>query len=220
MTANPDREEIRWELDKILDFLNSLIQLHQSEQNAFWNIYEKIHSWFINGRNSIIAVIGFGIGIIISLVAIEELGREYLIFIVYGLVGASIVFVGINIFLNKIGKKYQTVNEAYANYFLELLETKGWLLGASIKDLPTKEQLIFLVNFTFVISQVIGYNIQSKLKNFFKGNYPEFKAVKQAFLIAKENLEEYKKLDLKIVKTIEEFVRDFEKKDKKKKTFD
>ena len=215
-----DREEIRWELDKILDFLNSLIQLHQSEQNVFWDIYEKIHSWFISGRNSIIAVIGFGIGIIISLVAIEELGREYVVLIVYGLVGASIVFVGINIFLNKIIKKYQIVNEAYAKDFLELLEIKGWLIGASIKDKPNKEQIMFLVKFTFVISQVISYNIQLKIQTVFKGDRPEIKGIEEAYQIAKEDLEHYKKLDLKIVKTIEEFVRDFEKKDKKKKTFD
>jgi len=206
-----EREEIRWELDKIFEFLNSLLHLHQNEQKTIWDGYEKIHSGFIKGRNSIIAGVAFGIGIIISLVSIEELEREYVGFVVYGLIGAAIVFIGTNILLYFVGKKYQLLNEAYENDVTELLELKGWLLGASLKDKPNKEQIMFLTKFTFIISQVIGYNIQLKSKNLFKQAPPELKEVKVAHQIAKENLEHYKKLDLKIVKTIEKFIKDFEK---------
>lgn len=211
-----DREEIRWELDKIFEFLNWLFHLHQNEQKTFWEGYEKIHSGFIKGRNSIIAVVAFGIGVIISLVSIEELEREYVGFVVYGLIGAAIVFIGTNILLYFIGKKFVLLNEAYENDVTELLELKGWLLGASIKDKPNKEQIMFLTKFTFVISQVIGYNIGLKAQKLFKQDHPELKEVKEGYQIAKENLEHYKKLDLKIVKTIEKFIKDFEKKDKMK----
>ena len=209
-----EREEIRWELDKIFEFVNWLIHLHQNEQKTTWDNYEKIHSDRIKARNSIIAVIAFGIGVIISLVSIGELEKEYVGFVVYGLIGAAIVFVGTNVLLFIIGKKYQLLNEAYENDIMELLELKGWLLGASIKDKPNKEQIMFLTKFTFVISQVIGYNIQLKIQNLFKQNPPELNEIKEAHQIGKENLECYKKLDLKIVKTIENFIQEFEKNEK------
>jgi len=204
-----DREEIRWELDKIFEFVNWLINLHQSEQKTVWAQYEKTHSGGITVRNSIIAGIGFGIGVIISLVSIGELEREFVDFVVYGLIGAGIVFIGINVLLYFVGKKYQLLHLAYETDILELLELKGWLLGASIKDKPkNKEQIIFLTEFTFVISQVIGHNIQLKIQDLFKEEPQELKDVQKTYVIAKKNLEHYKKLDLKIIKTIEKFVKD------------
>lgn len=165
----------------------------------------------ITARNSIMAGIGFGIGIIISLVSIEELGREYLAFVSYGLIAAAIVFIGTNLLLNISGKKYLSINTSYANDLLGLFELKGWFIGASIKDKPNKEQIDFLAKFTFVISLVISYNIQLKLQELFKVDNPEIKSIEDAYQIAKDNLEYYKKLDLRIVKVVEKFVEEFGK---------
>ena len=210
-----DKEEIRWELDKIFEFVNWLITLHQREQKSIWEGYEKSHSGGITARNSIIAGIGFGIGVLISLISIGELERTFVDFLVYGMIGAGIVFIGMNVLLYFVGKKYRLLYEAYENDVLALLELKGWLLGASIKDKPqNKEQIIFLTEFTYVISQVIAHNMESKIHELLKKEITEVVDVNQPYAIAKKNFEHYKKIDLKIVKTIEKFINEFEKNEK------
>jgi len=207
-----EREEIRWELDKIFEFVNWLITLHQSEQKSFWEQYEKTHSGLITARNSIIAGIGFGIGVIIGLISIGELERTFVDFLGFGLIVAGMVFIGTNVLLYLVGKKFQELYKAYENDILELLELKGWLLGASIKDRPqNKEQIIFLTEFTYVISQVIAHNIESKIHELLKKEIEELVDVNKPYVIAKKNIEHYKKLNLKIVKTIEKFIDEFEK---------
>jgi len=207
-----EREEIRWELDKIFEFVNWLITLHQSEQKLIWEQYEKTHSGVITARNSIIAGIGFGIGVIIGLISIGELERTFVDFLVYGLIGAGIVFIGMNVLLYFVGKKYQLLYEAYGNDILALLELKGWLLGGSIKDRPqNKEQIVFLAEFTYVISIVIGHNIQLKIRELFKEEITETIDTQKPYVIAKKNLEHYKKIDLRIIQTIEKFIDEFEK---------
>lgn len=210
-----EREEIRWELDKIFEFVNYIIDLHENEKKSFWSNYEITHSSGIKIRNSIIAVIGFVIGVIISLISIRELESSYVDFIVYGFVIAFIIFFGTNILLYFVGRKYLELDNAYRKDVSELLELKGWLIGATIKDKPNKEQVMFLAKFTFVISQVIGYNIQLKTQNLFKVEPLELNEYQETIKTVKENLEHYKKLDLKIVKTIEDFIKEFEKKSKK-----
>lgn len=207
-----EKEEIRWELDKIFEFVNWIITLHQSEQNSFWEQYEHSHSGLITLRNSIIAGIGFGIGVIIGLISIGELERTYVDFLGFGLIVAGMVFIGTNVLLYLVGKKFQELYQAYENDVLELLELKGWLLGVSIKDKPqNKGQIIFLTEFTYVISILIAHNIESKIHELLKKEITELVDVQKAYAIAKKDFEDYKKIDLKIVKTIEKFIDEFEK---------
>ena len=118
-----------------------------------------------------------------------------------------------NVLLYFVGKKYRLLYEAYENDVLALLELKGWLLGASIKDKPqNKEQIVFLAEFTYVISQVIGHNMQLKIHELFKEEPAETIEMQEAYGVAKKNLENYKKLDLRIIQTIEKFIDEFEKK--------
>jgi len=200
-----DREEIRWKLDKIFSLLDSIIQIHQTEQKSYTDYWESLSTSIHQARNTLLAIIGFGIGVLISLITIDIFQKSDVNFIIYGLVAAGIIYFGSNIGLRLIYKKYQSLNELYEKDLIDLYEFQGGLIGDAISEEIKQDHLEFLKKIIHVVTQAMDYELRLKRYELFKEEKPDKKEYEDSIKIAKENLNYFKKMNLKIVKKIEKF---------------
>jgi hypothetical protein len=203
--VSAEREGVRWKLDKILSLLDGLIQMHQTEQKSYSDYWESLSNSIHQVRNTILAGIGFGIGILISLITIDVFQKSDVNFIIYGLIGSGIIYFGSNAILHFNFKKYQSLNEVYENDLIELYEFKGWLIGSITSEEVKQEHVELLKNLIHVVTQSIGYDLKLKTKELFNESEPDKKEYEDSINIAKENLDYFKKIELKIIKRIERF---------------
>jgi len=215
---NEDREEIRWKLKNLHDMIDSSLEGHQKESEDFKNDWRELSTAFIHGRNTIIGGIGFGILLLISLISIEVIGNENTLYIPISIVVIIGIFLGINLYLNWLGKKYFELDEEYTKQILELLEFQGWMLGHSMREDIKFERIILLLYFVVAFGKASSYQLKYKAYNIFGGVEPDQSEFLEAYEIAKKNLQMFEPINVKAVKRIKSFVQDFESHKKEKES--
>ncbi len=203
-----EREEIRWKLSNIQNVVSTSIKEHEKERENFQSLWNDFFKQTIQGRNTMVGGIGFGILLAISLISIDALSDEYIWIVPIGIVIALVIFVAMNIFLNKHGKKYYKLDEEYQRQVLEVFGFQSWLTGYSLREDVHFDHILLLVYFTMMYTQAISYDIKMKAYEIFgteKPNIGEFKQNYEQF--KNKNMEKFDHLDITAVKRVKNFIK-------------
>ncbi len=212
-----DREEIRWKFQVLSDSMNTALQINENERKILEQSLEKISKETRGIRNTFIGIIGFTIGLIVSLVSMDAIEKNYLWGIVAGFILALIIFVGSNMYIYKWGDKANSINVKYTQIQSDLIKLKGDTSASALDENITHDQVKLVINFIFVMGQVIGYETGLFSHNILKTPKPEQENYRSAYEMAKEKLDEFRKLvDAKYITRVELFIHVFEKNEPKK----
>lgn len=212
-----DREEIRWKLSNFSQFISNSINLHEKEQDNVAKIRNDVHRDLIQGRNTLVGGIGFGILLIISLISIEVLDKFYILIVPIAIVVALLIYVGFNFLTDKILKKYYELDNEYQTQIVELLEFEGWFTGYSFREDIDNKQIMFLLYYVTVFVNAIAYDIKSKSAEILGGEKPKIEDHSQYYEIIKENMVEAEKLTTNATLRIKNFIEKIEFQESKKK---
>ena len=212
-----DREEIRWKLQILSDLVSSTIETHEGERKKLEETWEKLERGLSEARNIWLGGIGFAIGIWISLISIGSVPKEQAWYIIIGMVLGFVIFVGINLYVGKMGRKFYVLDNKYEQDKLDLLKFEGWLLGRSMREDVTLEQIAILLIFMGVITQILSYDLKYLAHKTFKSEKPKKEDFQVTYELAKNNLAHIQSLGLKEeCNRIESFIKEFEKYKKSK----
>jgi len=206
-----DREEIRWKLQILSEMISTTIEVHEGERKKLEENWEKLETKLIEGRNIWLGGIGFAIGIWISLISIGSVPKEQAWYIIIGMIIGLVIFVGTNLYVGKLSGKFYDLDGKYEQDKIDLLKFEGWLLGRSMREDVTLEQIAILVIFIGVITQVISYDLKNLVHKTFKSGKPKKEDFQGAYELAKNNLTHIQSLGLKEeFSRIESFIKQFE----------
>ena len=205
-----DREEIRWKLKNLQDIISAVVDAHQSEQDNIVESWKETSNAIIKGRNTVLGTIGFGIILLVSLVSIDEFNRDYVNYIPMAIVVAFVIFLGINVIVFKLGQKFYDISDEYSKDNLELLEFKGWIVGYSLREDVTFEQIKFLILFVQVMTQSISYHLKDLGYKKLRSEKPNQDEFRTHYGNAKKYLNYFEKINVKLVGKIKSFINEFE----------
>jgi len=103
--------------------------------------------------------------------------------------------------------EYEQVRQNLMNY-------KGWISGASLRDDINKDKIVLLSSTTLVISEVVSYKLIMTAHTKLKTEKPVQDIYRKTYDDAKKNLELYKTINLPFADMIIQFVEEFEKNEK------
>ena len=205
-----DREEIRWKLKNLQEIISAVVDAHQSEQDNIIENWKETSNAVIKGRNTTLGAIGFGIILLVSLVSIGEIDRENVNYIPMAIIVAFVIYLGINAIVYKLGQKFYDISDEYNKDNLELLEFKGWIIGYSMREDVTFEQIKLLILFVQVITQSISYHLKNLGYKKLNSEKPDQDEFRTHYDNAKKYLKYFEKINVKLVGKIKSFISEFE----------
>ncbi len=205
-----DREEIRWKLKNLQEIISAVVDAHQSEQDNIIENWKETSNAVIKGRNTTLGAIGFGIILLVSLVSIGEIDRENVNYIPMAIIVAFVIYLGINAIVYKLGQKFYDISDEYNKDNLELLEFKGWIIGYSMREDVTFEQIKLLILFVQVITQSISYHLKNLGYKKLNSEKPDQDEFRTHYDNAKKYLNYFEKINVKLVGKIKSFISEFE----------
>ena len=210
-----EREEIRLILQTLSDSTHIAIEANENERESIRKYYERNDALWREARNNILAGIGFGIGILISLIAIEIIERNSVWYILVGIIIGIVVFFSINSYLFKQEKKFYTLDAKYQQTSSEILTLMGQINALLIYGNPTREQAIMYSTFIFIIGETLSYELGYLAHDIYNAQKPENTKFQVAYNVAKIFLTQFKTLNLpEYHQKIESFIKQYEENQK------
>jgi len=212
-----ERKEIRWKFQILSDTLAWLLQISENEKRAFQEKWEKFDRGLTEIRNNLLAGIGFSIAIFISLISIGAIEDQHSWYVIIGLIAGIVVFVGVNGFLNKKYQSYFLVEEKFNQTINEFIWIRGYVSGKAFDEKVTNDDIILLTGFITILGSALTYELQNFAHNIMKFAKPNQDQFRENYLMAKNNLEKFRKINLpQYFQRIELFIKVFEKNEKPK----
>ncbi|MCH7648393.1 MAG: hypothetical protein IIA83_07295 [Thaumarchaeota archaeon] len=212
-----DREEIRWKFQVMFDAMDTVIQLLENERTGLQNNLEKYAHERKEIRNTLLGMIAFGIGLLVSLISIKIIEGDTAWYIIPALIGAGAIYLITNIGVYSTALKFHKLNSKYLLIIEELIKIKGHLSGKSLNEEIKKEQVVKVIQYSYLIGQIFAYELGHFGHNIIKSPKPNQEQYREAYDIIKQNLDEIKEIGVKDHKIrFDLFLKEFEKNEKSK----
>jgi len=207
-----EREEIHWKFQIFLDTIDTSTQLHENERVGFQSYLEKYAQEKKEIRNTLLGMIAFGIGLIISLISIKIVEEDLAWLIIPSLIGAGAVYLKINIKIYLTALKVHNLDIKYLRIKKDLITFKGLIIGLALKDEIPEEEVHRLIEYSFVLTQIFAYEIGYFAHNIMKYPKPIQDQYRESYNVIKQNLDQIKSIGLEEHKNrFDLFLKEFEK---------
>ena len=213
----PEREEIRWKFQVMLENLEMVRDQFENERKFINERYRNSVREVEKMRNYWFAGIGFFMTIFTTIILAKRLDNIYFVYpVVAGLVGFGIFFVT-NLKLDAAHKIYREIDDVYFTTLNSILiPLKGMISTYALIDNYSRENTMLLVSYVTVLGKSVTYKLIQFMDK--KLNLKQFnlELFRKHYDLAKLSLENFKKANYELgTEIIEEFIKDFEKKDRK-----
>lgn len=215
-----EREEIRWKFQVMLENQEMIRDQFENERRFINDRYRNSVKELEKIRNYWFAGIGFFMTVFTAIILAKKLDDIYFLYpILAGIIGFMIFFIT-NLKLQTTHVTYREIDDVYYDVLKSvLLPMKGMISTYALTDNFSKDEIVLLIAYV----SVLGNAISCKLVQFMdeKSNLRQFnlEAYRQHYELAKSSLNDFKNVNYKVgTEIIEEFIKNFEEKDKTKKS--
>lgn len=213
-----DREEIRWKFQVMLENLEMVRDQFDNERKFIDERHEKAVRDLEKMRNYWFAGIGFFMSIFTSIILAKNLDNIYFVYpIIAGLVGVAIFFIT-NLKVANTHTVFREIDDVY--YVIlntTLIPLKGMISTYALIDEYSRDDTLLLVSYVSLLGKAVSYQLIKYMDE--RLDLRQFKVddFKQHCESTKTSLPKFKEQNYVLGTTIlEEFVKDFEKADKRK----
>lgn len=214
-----DREEIKWKFQLLLETMRVARSSHENEQRDLHEMATQDLTELKEARNSILAGIGFAIGILVSLISIGVLSNDHVWFIILGIIAGVGIFVGFNMLTYRRAGTHGIVNAKFRAVTLDFLGIEGKIAGIAMREDLRKEDVLLLTVFVSVIGQAFSYDLGYFAAEKLKLQKPSQDTFRNAYEMTKNQLELIKQTNLReYIPKLESFVKEFEMNEKSNNT--
>jgi len=191
-----EREEIRWKFQMLIDSMNNGIQLIENDRTGFLDYLEKYSHERKEIRNTLLGMIAFGIGLLVSLISIKIVEDSWVWLIIPALIGAATIYLITNFRVYYTALKINNLNSKCLLNINELIKLKGFFTGLSLREDLPKELILKLIPYSNYIGLIVIYELINYSHDIIKTPKANQELYRETFNWVKQSLDEIKEIGL------------------------